>query len=257
MSLKPALRGPNSCPVPVLCASFHPGGVAAFNPDTYGMTNGMGAGAPQPAHGSDIDALNRRISDLERHAYGQAGEALPEPRSGETGAGYQDGAGITGAQVAEEGTSAGHAQDAGNLAAGVRAYLLDVTRDLTRNAHRALAQCKWNPGDLVSADIAFAAAEQAAREARALLTALASCPSPEGPTPEQARSVVESRQRQTLDHINLLIWQLQGYANLIAGSPFNGPALLALEQALNEASVETHNATFALGTALRDARLAG
>lgn len=227
----------------------------AFDPAADGAAVGSTGGEfqhPQPA-----EALERRLSALERLAYGRAGEALPEPETGETGAGYQDGAGFTGAQAAEEGDSTGHAQDAGDLGAGLRAYLLDVTRDLTRNANRALAECRWNPGALAAADAAFAAAEQAAREGRALLTALASCPPPQALTPEQARAAVMARQQAALDRLHLLIWQTQGYANLIAASPFNTPATLAMEQALGETRTETDSAVFGLGTALRDARLVG
>lgn len=229
----------------------------AFDPAADGAavgSAGEGFQHPQPV---EADAIERRLSALERLAYGQASEALPEPQSGETGAGYQDGAGFAGAQVAEEGAATGHAQDAGDLAAGMRAYLLDVTRDLTRNANRALAECRWNPGALAAADAAFAAAEQATQEGRALLTALASCPPPQAPTPEQARAAVMARQQAALDRLHLLIWQTQGYANLIAASPFNTPATLAMEQALGETRTETDSAVFGLGTALRDARLVG
>ncbi|MEN3238947.1 hypothetical protein PUR29_36540 [Methylobacterium ajmalii] len=212
---------------------------SAFNPDAYGAAGGAGVETPRPPRGSDIDALNRRISDLERHAYGQAGGQI------------------------DEHADAGSMETFGDAEAAARAYDADVRQQigslrqvlglqvmlLVHSVHAGAAEVAGNPSAIGAADEAFAQAQDAIGSVRAALAALADLP-PLVSAPlssEDLASRFALQQSLCVDRIGALVWQLRSYSDLIQNRPLNVPATVSVERTLHDISADVQTLTHGFG----------
>lgn len=212
---------------------------SAFNPDDYSMTNPVEAGAPQPPQGPDIDAINRRISDLERHAYGQAGRPLDEHAEATSRETVGD------AEAAAKAYEADVRQQIGSL----RQVLGLQVMFLLNSVHAGAAEVSGNPSAIGSADEAFAQAQDAIGSVRAALAALAELP-PLVSAPlssEDLASRFTFQQSLCVDRIGALVWQLRSYSDLIQNRPLNVPATVSVERTLHDISADVQTLTSGFG----------
>ncbi len=212
---------------------------SAFNPDAYGTANGAGTEAPQPQHGSDIDAINRRISDLERHAYGQAGRSFDEHAEATSRETFGD------AEAAARAYDADVRQQIGSLrqVLGLQVMLL------IHSVHAGAAEVAGNPSAIGAADEAFAQAQDAIGSVRAALAALAELP-PLVSAPlssEDLASRFAFQQSLCVDRIGALVWQLRSYSDLIQNRPLNVPATVSVERTLHDISADVQTLTSGFG----------